>query len=157
MNAEHLLKYAIRPALKILDAYNPKMNSKAAEELLLGTAIQESALSFLRQHRDGPARGFWQIEPATADDIHNNFIDSRKSLRDILDDVLADKPDPITQLQTNLIYSCIMARLKYWRVPAAMPNSGDLNGQAAYWKKYYNTAGGKGKEEEYIAAWKRYF
>jgi hypothetical protein len=39
------------------------MWSEAAGELVLGTAIVESNLTYLKQHGEGPALGLWQVEP----------------------------------------------------------------------------------------------
>ena len=54
----------IRPALVKL-----RLQSPAAEALLLGTAVVESGLSALVQAGGGPALGLYQIEPATHADI----------------------------------------------------------------------------------------
>lgn len=40
------------------------------------------------------------------------------------------------------LFSGVFARIRLYLVPAAIPN--DINGQAAYWKKYYNSAAGAG-------------
>lgn len=40
------------------------------------------------------------------------------------------------------LFSGVFARIRLYLVPAAIPN--DIDGQAAYWKKYYNSAEGKG-------------
>ena len=57
----------IRPVLLVIGG-----ESRAAENLILGTALQESNLRYLRQLGDGPARGVYQMEPATHDDIWDN-------------------------------------------------------------------------------------
>lgn len=45
-------------------------------------------------------------------------------------------------------YSAIAARLFIANKPAAIP--GTVEGQAHFWKTYYNTAGGKGSEQKFI-------
>ena len=60
LNVRDLRVEVIRPALRALDLWSP-----AAEDLVLGTAAQESGLAYLRQIGGGPALGLWQIEPAT--------------------------------------------------------------------------------------------
>jgi len=51
------------------------LDSEAAEELLLGTAVQESLnFKYRRQMGGGPARGYFQMEPATHDDIWDNYL-----------------------------------------------------------------------------------
>jgi hypothetical protein len=47
--------------------------------------------------------------------------------------------------------ACLMARLHYVRFAEAVPR--DLQGQAAYWKKYYNTVAGKGTPKKYMNDW----
>ena len=42
----------VRPTLEAIGAHN-----RAAEDLVLGTALQESNLRYLRQPNDGPAGG----------------------------------------------------------------------------------------------------
>lgn len=54
----------VRPTLEGIGAHN-----RAAENLVLGTGLQERDLHYLRQLNDGPARGIYQMEPTTHDDI----------------------------------------------------------------------------------------
>ena len=49
--------------------------SQEAENLLMGTAAQESALGeYIRQLGNGPALGIFQMEPETFDDIVRNYL-----------------------------------------------------------------------------------
>ena len=75
MLASQTLALVIRPALEKLSLW-----SLSAEELVLGTAIVESGLTYLKQHGDGPALGLWQVEPATHDDLYTNFLNFRPEL-----------------------------------------------------------------------------
>ena len=75
--ARKILLAAIRPALTTLAA-----GGIAAEQLLLGTAIQESLLIHRQQLGGGPALGLFQMETATHDDCWNNFLKFRKGLAD---------------------------------------------------------------------------
>ena len=64
-SARELLVSAIRPALKALGK-----DDRAHEELLLGSALQESeGLATRVQGRGGPALSYFQMEPFTHDDI----------------------------------------------------------------------------------------
>lgn len=134
--------------------------SPAAEDLLLGTALQESGLRARRQD-GGPALGLWQMEPATHDDIWETFLlilPSRAplaaSVRGLLDpgDAMGRRVPPAAVLEHSDRYACAMARLKYFRSPRPLPELGDIAGYAAYWKEIYN-AGGRGTEAEFIAHW----
>jgi hypothetical protein len=150
LNPTHVRELIIEPALLSLN-----LRSEAAVELVLGTAIQESSLTFLRQLEDGPAIGLFQMEPATHDDLYKNFIAYR-----------ADRFMPALQaterhagigaagrMAGNLWYAAMMCRLHYFRVPDALPAAGDIEAQAAMWKKVYNTHLGAGTEEEYLENW----
>lgn len=139
----------IRPALETIELY-----SVAAEELVLGTALQESGLRYLVQLGDGPAKGLFQMEDATHDDIHDNFLAYRPDLRDRLK-MLTNLMFPLV-LIGNLWYAAAMCRIHYYRRPEPLPEAGALNSQAAYWKRHYNTPAGRGTAAEYVENWKRY-
>lgn len=57
-------------------------------------------------------------------------------------------------LTMNLAFATAAARLQYYRVPETIPET--LSGQAAYWKKYWNTEHGKGTEKQYSEHYERY-
>jgi len=124
------------------------MHSTAAENLLLGTAIKESGLRFLRQHGNGPALGVYQIEPATHADIWTNYLKFRPESR------IQRRPD--SSLITDLAYSTVIARLVYWRRPEPMPDADDVEGLGAYWKQHYNTPLGKGTAAGWVLKFLEY-
>ena len=128
--------------------------SEAAEQLLLGTALVESRLFHRRQIAGGPARGFFQMEPATHDDIWSNFLEYRPSLAEKIKSLLS-VPNANThrELERNDKYECAMARAHYLRAPEALPEAGDVRGMARYWKQYYNTPLGAGTVGKYLAIW----
>ena len=64
LNASQLRELVIKPALSEIELWSP-----AAEELVLGTAIVDSRLSFIKQLGSGPAFGLWQIEQDTHRDV----------------------------------------------------------------------------------------
>ncbi|MBF0583887.1 MAG: hypothetical protein HQL80_06570 [Magnetococcales bacterium] len=146
MDPKQLRELVIRPTLQRLELW-----SEAAEELVLGTAIQESGLRYLQQLGGGPARGLWQMEKPTHDDIWQNFLHGRAKLGlSILGPYV--KPDH-ARLGWDLAYGCAMCRVHYLRCPTALPNAGDLDAQAVYWKRWYNTPLGKGTAEKYVSNW----
>ena len=51
-----------------------KYASKDAIELVLATGIVESRYEYIRQMGDGPARSFWQVEPASAVDNCQHYL-----------------------------------------------------------------------------------
>lgn len=130
------------------------LNSVAARELVLGTAIQESHLKYLKQLGTGPALGLFQMEPATHDDIWNNFLAYKPDLAQKLNGS-AIRPHAVKMIG-DLWYAAGMCRIHYYRVKAPLPPTGDIIGQAEYWKKYYNTPLGAGTVKEYVDNWNRY-
>lgn len=74
--------------------------SQAAEDLLLGTAIQESGLVHVRQV-GGPALGYWQMEPATHDDIWASFVQHRPELRRALGGYLVNGAPAAPLMETD--------------------------------------------------------
>jgi hypothetical protein len=134
----------------ILSALTPiRLWSRSAENLLLGTCAQESHFGrYIAQIGDGPARGIFQMEPATYYDIlnHSDLIVKRSILL----------PADANMLIYDIRLAIIAARLKYSMVPEKLPEANDLEGLAEYWKKYYNTKLGKGTVEEFIANYNKY-
>ena len=143
----------IKPVLIKMGLY-----SKSAEELLLGTAIQESVnFQYREQISGGPALGYFQMEPKTHDDIWDNFLKYRTNLSsNIASFMTSESADKLKELKENDKYSVAMARAHYMRVSAPLPNAGDIEAQAKYWKKYYNTPLGKGRPSEYVEKWKKH-
>ncbi len=142
--------HIIRPALEAIDLY-----SEAAEELLLGTAIQESRLTYLKQIGGGPALGLFQMEPATHDDLYVNFLAYKQELSAKVGQLIVT-PIPAAEMIWNLYYAAAMCRIHYYRVKEALPEVGDISRQAAYWKAHYNTIKGAGTEQEYLENWHKY-
>jgi len=138
--------HVIRPTLQALDLWSP-----AAGRLLLGTAIAESGLSHLKQIH-GPALGLYQIEPATHEDLYENFLAYREPRRRELRAFTVPNRPVADQLIWNLAYATAVARLIYYRRPEPLPPADDLRGQAEYWKAHYNTSAGKGTVKHYIDA-----
>lgn len=150
MNAWQLRLYVVRPVLYMLELW-----SREAEEIVLATAAQESGLTYIRQLGGGPARGLWQIEPATAQDIWDNYLDHRPQLAGAVRRFMVPGVDAAEQLIGNLYYGAAMCRVFYRRLPDALPPAEDVRGMAELWKRRYNTALGKGTVEEFVAAYER--
>ena len=133
-------KNLIERATKELNLY-----STGAVELLLGTAAQESGFgTYLRQLGGGPARGAYQMEPFTFLDLQTRYAVRFPMVKSFMAE----------QLEYDLRCSIIMARIKYFSCPGAVPK--DLSGQAWYWKIYYNSELGAGTVEEYLTAYRKY-
>lgn len=152
-NQGQFREYVVRPTLHKL-----KMWSQAAEDLLVGTAAAESRLgTYLHQVR-GPAKGVYQMEPATHADIWTNWLRYHPGTAEVIRSLVApadwDQPEYRPghwALVTNLTYATAMARLHYRRVKETLPATGDWHALAVYWKKHYNTEQGKGTIEHFMA------
>lgn len=150
IDPNHLRYEVVRPVLREMGMW-----SEAAENLLIGTAAHESLTGrYLRQIR-GPARGLYQMEPATHVDLLTNYLRFRDDLRDKLTQFLAKAPGPVQQLSTNLAYATAAARLQYWRVPEPLPAGQDIIALASYYKRHWNTFAGKATEFDFVRAFRK--
>jgi hypothetical protein len=146
MHAPHLRELIIRPALRHLGLW-----SEAAENLLMGTAAQESLLGrYLAQMGDGPALGIFQMEGETHDDCWANYLVYRGDLAaSVLKITVAQRPRR-EQLVWNLFYAAALCRIQYHRFKEPLPEAHDVAGFARYWKSHWNTERGKGTTEEFV-------
>jgi hypothetical protein len=126
------------------------MWSEAAGELVLGTAIVESNLTYLKQHGDGPALGLWQVEPATHEDLYANYLNYRPEMMSSLIELRSPALNMNENLATNLMYGAAVCRLCYYRKPDPLPEAGDAEGQGKFWKQHYNTPLGAGTVPKYV-------
>lgn len=137
INPGQFYHYIIVPTLDRLGLYSP-----GAAELLLGTALVESNLEFIRQWPDGPALGVYQMEPTTHADIWNNFLAFRTDLGQQVAreaQVQYQTAPCAQQMEGNAYYATAMARCHYYRYPERLPAAGQWDKMAALWKKRYNT------------------
>lgn len=137
-------RHVLQPTLRHLDLYSP-----AAEELLIGTAIQESGLCHLHQWQGGAGRGIYQVAPATHDDLLFNYLAHENDLRTRIGRLVAPTPNRIEQLIINLAYATAIARVIYYRQPEPLPAADDVEGQAQYWKRHFNTEKGTGTASDF--------
>lgn len=145
MDSNQLRFLVVRPVLEHIG-----LHSEAAENLVMGTAAQESRLKYIHQLGNGPAKGLFQMEPATHDDIWGNFLEYRDDTAGLVLDYFAGGKPDADQMVWNMAYACAMCRVHYLRVPEGLPAADDIDGLAAYWKEHYNTHLGAGTVEEFI-------
>ena len=147
----------------VCETMGEKFASEDAINLVVATGIVESRYEYTRQMGDGPARSFWQVEPATAVDNLAHYLKHRKKLMgkcaeasvvDLKHWQNFDEKLWADILEKNIAAGIIHCRLKYWRVPKKMPSS--IEGQADYWKKYYNSELGKGDPEHFVEVVKKW-
>jgi hypothetical protein len=164
IDPKQLRDHVIIPCLKSAGLY-----CHSAVMLLLGTAAIESAMGlYLKQKGNGPAKGIYQMEPGTHNDIVINYLFYKPQLAmKVLGAIyqcdiskLSTTDVAFTHLYNdnnligNLNYATLMTRVHYLRVAESLPASNDVAGLARYWKRYYNSPLGKGSEQQFIDSFK---
>lgn len=138
--------------------YNyPKLyaDGKGVDILMLTAAVESDGCSYFHQI-NGPAITFFQLEPATIDDILRYIRQSSKRSAELAEiNNLFEEDYHYTArgyknaaLLLHLELSVLLARIKYWMDPK--PLGSTIEDHAATWKRVYNTELGKGKPEEAI-------
>ena len=135
--------------MPVLDAMN--MDSVAAEKLLIMTAAHESMGFRYRRQVGGPALSYFQIEPATLDDLYSNYLAYRPNRQKVVDVFVPIGMNRREALEHDDRYACACARMIYARVAEALPDAGDEPALAAYAKRYWNTPAGKATAAKYLA------
>jgi hypothetical protein len=149
INVHQLRQWIIQPALKPIELW-----SQSAENLLVGTAIQESGLHWLRQNQ-GPALGFWEIEPKTYSWLADKIKDHEKYKSILASCNFSSLPNDPEVLIWHLRYAVIVARFRYLVVSEPLPEADDIEKIASYYVKYYNTYLGKATVEEFVQNYER--
>jgi len=139
------IKKIIKHALKQLNMYN-----EDAADLVFKTGMAESGYKHLRQI-SGPALGFFQCEPATMDDVWENYVSYRAPIKVQLWE-LGYKEDDRMSFLSNIAVQAAFCRLQYRRDKHPLPSKDDIDAQAEYWKRVYNTMKGKGTLKHFIEA-----
>lgn len=150
MDARQFLDETLRPTLEKMDMHSP-----AAEKLLLMTACHESGGFVYDRQVGGPALSYYQIEPATLNDLYGNYLGFRPERQALLDQFMPEGSAREDALM-DAVYATAAARLIYTRVPEALPDFADDEAMGRYCKKYWNTEAGKATPEKYINDWLRY-
>jgi len=145
MDIRQFRDFIVRPALQQINTWT--LNS---EQLVVATAMAESGVFFIQQIGRGPARGFFQMEPVTHDDIWERYLSRQPALLNNLKALIMRDMDLHDQLRGNHFYAAAMCRIFYLRFKEPLPEAGDWQGMAAYWKKYYNTHLGAGTTEGFL-------
>lgn len=145
----------------------------AAASLIYRTGLAESGYRVREQDGGGPALGYWQMEPATLEDIARNYLASRPRLQMAADHLIGeDHVDFMTSALVSGVerrferngppppwgehpllddrFACVACRLHYLRVREALPPPDAIEQQAAYWKRHYNTEDGRGTVEHFL-------
>tara|TARA_R100000655_G_scaffold1920_5_gene7204 strand:- start:768 stop:1250 length:483 start_codon:yes stop_codon:yes gene_type:complete len=146
----------------VLQKLGDKYADPKALDLVYNTGLVESKYVYLKQVQ-GPAVGFMQIEPWVAVSTCKDYLQFREELMKKVADVCnldwhyflnPTEEDWRYILTTNIAAQIVFCRIHYWRVPKSLPNT--IEEQAKQWKRYYNTARGKGTPEKFIEIVKKY-
>lgn len=148
--------YILVPALKSVNYQN--FYNEEAVTLLLATMAQESSFGeYLLQVGDSIAKGPFQMEDSTYQDLVSNYLLYRQPLRlEILKSLNMQSMPAASELISNLKLACLMARVFYLRCPGALPAVHDKNGQWNYYKLHWNTEKGAATKEEFMENYTRY-
>lgn len=149
IDAAAFLVQTVRPTLKSIGLY-----SVEAEKLLMGTAAQESNFRNVAQTGGGPAKGPFQMETITHDDLWHRIVCRHATLELRIRALLNGAAPSAPTLMSNAAYAVAMCRVKYFSVRDPVPR--DLIGWSQYWKQWYNTPLGAGSPGEFIANWHLY-
>ena len=143
------IKSIVEYALYKIDSY-----SDDALALVTRTGMAESGYRALKGYGEGnPAIGFWQIEPATLNDMIENYINYRSHYKKKLVSLGMDfGKDRIMSVMSNMAVQSALCRLHYRRDKYSIPSWDDLEAQGKYWKRVYNTEEGRGTVGHFMEA-----
>ncbi len=121
MCARELRYLVIRPTLKHLNLWSP-----VAENLLLGTAAQESSLGAHLKHDNQQALGLYQITPRMHRNIWDNYLSHQPELASKVRGLASQHEflqHPHAELATNLAYATAVAMIVYLRRGKPLPSN----------------------------------
>lgn len=151
-----LRECVIRPILKKINLW-----SANAEELLMGTAAQESkgGTYIIQEGKDAiftqGGLGIFQMEAPTYNDMWDRVIKAPLRTLILSSCNFAEKP-LATEMITNLAYAAVMCRVKYLSIPHDLPDANDVTAIGQYWKQWYNTPLGGGTVDEFVKNYHSY-
>jgi len=151
VTAEEFSTHIVEPTLRAM-----RMRDERARRLLVLTGSLESDFNALVQIGGGPAVSPFQIEWATFDDIFDRYLRRRADLMARVRQTMTPMA-PRVQLPGNPLFACAIARIKYWMDEADLPHADDADAMGAYYKRVFNTAGGKGDAKKAAARYRQLF
>lgn len=143
----------IQPALDAIVQY-----SVDVEELLVATCAQESlGGTFLRQRGGGPAKGIYQMETRTHDDLWQTILvrDQSTAWKIMKGLNTATKPSSDLMIR-DMFYATQMARVFYMRINHPIPKADDIESIWEYYKQFWNTASGAATKTQFITNYNRF-
>lgn len=135
-NLSQIKRLWIRPALQTIGLDDP-----AHVNIVTGIGLVESGYVWLEQLHGGPAKGFWQMEPDTHDDIWKNSLPApcRSRAASGLNRLLYGQSHSAALMIALPLYGAAMCAVKILLAPEPIPDADDAAGQARYHKRWYNS------------------
>ena len=137
IHTNDLREAIIRPTLELLGEW-----SQSAENLLMGTAAQESALGFRLNGNKGDELGLYRISAKTHTQIWDAFLIKDPDLASRLRGFASQQQflkSPHNELIVNLAYATGVAWMVYKRHGLILVNNLSIRELAQYWLSYYCT------------------
>lgn len=137
--AKELKTLVIRPTLDQLGETSKQTD--IAENLLLGTAAQESGLGFHLKLDRAQGLGIYGISPRTHINIWDKYLIHQPDLASAIRGLASQHEfltQPHVELATNLRYATAIAWMIYRRADKTLPRADDVQGLGEYWARYYH-------------------
>lgn len=148
LNKKQLIKHIIEPVLKDMGLY-----SEEAVRLLVMIVAHESQKGYYIIQTTGQAKGIYQMEDATHDDIVIWLRSKKPALYNAVQQYnITGIRDDANEMIGNLYYATALARAFFLRFPEALPKGSDRE-LAEYAKKRWNTYKGKATADDYLRAY----
>lgn len=131
-------------------------DSGSAVELILGTIAVESYNGYYIKQVRGPALGIGQMEPDTFHWLLENYLSWNPDLLDHIKRVCNIGDFNKETLVYNLKFAICMTRVRYLVDPHPLPEPGNLDALAGYWKRVYNSYLGAGTTKKFKTLYKKH-
>ncbi|MBU2709812.1 hypothetical protein [Zooshikella harenae] len=134
---DELRHYVIKPTLDYIDMWSP-----FAENLLLGTAAQESGLGFYLKRRKQRSLGIYCITPMMHKNIWDRYLVKHSDLASKIRGLASQHEflaNPHAELATNLSYATAIAWLIYKRNQNFIESEpSNIYTLAKCWRRFYH-------------------
>lgn len=154
--AKELRTLVIRPTLDQLGV--PDEQVEIVENLLLGTAAQESGLGFHLKLDRSQGLGIYRISPRTHLNIWDKYLINEPDLASAIRGLASQHEflsKPHAELATNLCYATAIAWMIYRRAGKTLPNANDIQALGEYWARYYHHRP-KTSANDFVRSYKRF-
>ena len=154
--AKELRTLVVRPTLEQLGLTGKQAD--VAENLLLGTAAQESGLGFHLKVDRSQGLGIFRISPRTHTNIWDKYLINHPDIASAVRGLASQHEflsNPHAELATNLRYATAIAWLIYRRANKTLPEADDIQALGEYWARYYHHKA-KASADEFVEHYREY-